>query len=103
MRQTVAPIIIFLVLGLFTCAIAAWLYIRTINKGAKAMKQFEVGKTYSTRSICDYDCIFSVTIHKRTDKTVTTERGRHKVYVSGDGSEYIMPWGKYSMCPVFVA
>ena len=67
------------------------------------MNKFEVGKQYSTRSICDYDCIFSITVLKRTAKTITTERGRTKVHVSGDGSEYVMPWGKYSMCPVFVA
>ena len=40
--------------------------------------RFEVGKTYSTRSIGDHNCIYSVTIAKRTEKTVTTTEG--KVY-----------------------
>ena len=35
--------------------------------------QFQVGRTYATRSICDYDCIFSFTILARTAKTVTTQ------------------------------
>jgi hypothetical protein len=32
---------------------------------------FNVGQTYSTRSICDHECIHSVTIVARTAKTVT--------------------------------
>ena len=35
--------------------------------------QFQVGRTYATRSICDYDCILSFTILARTAKTVTTQ------------------------------
>ena len=30
------------------------------------MAQFQVGKTYATRSACDHDCIFSFTILART-------------------------------------
>jgi hypothetical protein len=64
------------------------------------VKAFEIGKTYETRSICDYDCIYSFTILARTAKTVTVEvhgktvkRGI-KVW---DGVEYFKPFGSYSM------
>jgi hypothetical protein len=42
------------------------------------MTKFEVGRTYSTRSVCDHNCIFSYTVTRRTDKTVwlTTKRGQ---------------------------
>ena len=41
------------------------------------MNQFQIGRTYNTRSICDHDCIFSFTILSRTAKTVTTQiRGK---------------------------
>jgi hypothetical protein len=66
------------------------------------MTQFQVGKTYSTRSVCDHECIFSVTVTKRTAKTITTERGVHRVAI-WDGIEQAKPWGNYSMCPVIQA
>jgi hypothetical protein len=69
-------------------------------------KQFEVGKTYYTRSIADYDTIFSFEILGRTAKTVTTtvygkivNRGI-RVY---DGREQFKPFGTYSMCAVISA
>jgi hypothetical protein len=64
------------------------------------MNTFQIGKTYTTRSVCDHDCIISVTIAKRTAKTVTTNKGevfRTKEY---DGAEFIKPWGSYSMSPI---
>lgn len=70
------------------------------------MQQFQVGKTYSTRSICDHDCIIAVTIEKRTAKTVTaTVRGESKTFrvAEYDGAETIKPWGSYSMCPIIRA
>lgn len=67
---------------------------------------FEVGRTYQTRSICNHDCIFTITVTKRTAKTVIVEkRGeltRCKIHVI-DGKEVIFPFGQYSMCPVFHA
>lgn len=48
------------------------------------MKKFAAGKTYTTRSICDHDCVISVTIEKRTAKTVTaTVRGEFEM-IYGD-------------------
>lgn len=35
------------------------------------MKKFEVGKTYYSRSICDNECIFTIKVVKRTEKSVT--------------------------------
>jgi hypothetical protein len=67
--------------------------------------RFEVGKTYSTRSIGDHNCIIRVTIAKRTAKTVTTTEGktfRVSAYYR-DGHEMIRPWGNHSMCPSITA
>lgn len=64
---------------------------------------FEAGKTYQTRSVCDHDCIISVTIDKRTSKTVTAKvRGEVKTFRVAvyDGAEFIKPWGSYSMAPI---
>lgn len=69
------------------------------------MKKFEPGKTYFTRSICDYDCIFKETIISRTEKTVKTASGK-TLRVStkyNDDHEQIWPEGKYSMAPVIGA
>jgi len=70
------------------------------------MAQFEVGKTYATRSICDYDCIFSFIILSRTAKTVTVNV-HGKVVRRGlqieDGIEEFKPFGTYSMCAVIRA
>ena len=57
---------------------------------------FEVGRTYSTRSICDYDCVHSFTILARTAKSVTVDvhgkTVRRGVRVS-DGVEQFKPFG----------
>lgn len=65
--------------------------------------QFQVGRTYSTRSICDYDCIHSFTILARTAKQVTINvhgkivRRGLSVY---EGNEQFQPFGNYSMCAI---
>ena len=67
------------------------------------MDQFEVGKTYTTRSFCDYECIIAVTIAKRTAKTVTTTEGKtFRPYLYED-IEVLRPWGSYSMSPIIRA
>jgi hypothetical protein len=69
-------------------------------------KTFKVGQTYSERSICDHNCIFSFTILARTAKSVTvnvhgnTVRRGLSVY---DGIEQFKPFGSYSMCAVIGA
>ena len=72
------------------------------------MKRFEVGNTYKTRSICDYDCIFSWTVLKRTEKTLTLKEDTgeiktRRIAINSEGIETCRPDGKYSMCPVIRA
>ena len=70
------------------------------------MKTFQVGRTYSTRSICDHDTIFSFEVVSRTAKTVTLRQHgkifRRGVYVY-DGAEQCKPYGSYSMCAIISA
>ena len=67
------------------------------------MIKFEAGKTYQTRSIGDADCIIRETIAKRTAKTVTTAGGKTFRVGEYNGSEFIRPWGSYSMAPIIRA
>jgi hypothetical protein len=61
---------------------------------------FTLGKTYTTRSICDHDCIIRVTVAKRTAKTITTDAGKVLRVGEYDGAEFVKPWGSYSMAPI---
>lgn len=67
---------------------------------------FQIGKTYSTRSICDADCEFSFTIHARTAKSVTVDvygkRVRRGLSIDG-GVESFMPFGRHSMAACITA
>ena len=70
------------------------------------IKRFEVGKTYQTRSICNNECIISITVTARTDKTITViERDETKrLRINEKSTEYhkaetVYPWGHYSMAP----
>lgn len=74
------------------------------------MKQFEIGKTYTMRSIGDRDCVWTYTVVKRTAKTITISDGKEtktcrvNVQVSEDrNAETIFPLGRYSMCPTLSA
>lgn len=75
------------------------------------MKKFEIGKTYTTCSIGDTNCIISYTVNARTAQTVTaTDKfGKtSKFRISKKISEYrdaetFLPWGNYSMCPMISA
>lgn len=73
---------------------------------AKEIVKFTVGQTYTTRSACDYDCIFSITIAARTAKTITTTEGR-KYRISKDLTEYYgaesVKEGAWSFAPIFRA
>ena len=65
--------------------------------------EFETGKTYYTRSIGNHNCIFHITVAKRTAKTiVTTEGKRLRIRVWND-NEQVSPMGSYSMSPVISA
>ncbi|RWC28138.1 MAG: hypothetical protein EOS70_27900 [Mesorhizobium sp.] len=67
------------------------------------MTAFEPGKTYKTRSICDSNCWFSITVASRTAKTLKTVEGKTLRIGSYDGAETVKPYGSYSMAPVISA
>jgi hypothetical protein len=74
------------------------------------MVEFKVNGTYSTRSICDHNCIWTFTVLKRTKSTITITDGKkvktcriNKKYSEYNNAETIFPLGKYSMCPVLSA
>ena len=54
------------------------------------MKKFEIGKTYSMRSICDHDCVWTYTVTARTAKTITISDGEkvQKCRIIKAASEY---------------
>jgi hypothetical protein len=72
------------------------------------MKQFEIGKTYTTSSACDSDCVFSWTIVSRTAKSVKLVGDlikspvNKKIYTYGE-SETVFPLGMFSMAPAINA
>lgn len=74
------------------------------------MKKFEVGKSYSMRSACNHNCVWTYTVTERTAQTITISDGKvsKKCRISKDVSEYrnaetVYPLGKYSMCPSLTA
>lgn len=74
------------------------------------MKTFEIGKNYSMRSACDYNCIWTYTVIARTAQTITLSDGKEtkKCRISKQYSEYnkaetVFPLGSYSMCPILTA
>ena len=74
------------------------------------MKKFEIGKTYSMRSIGDHECIWSYTVTERTASTITITDGEKtktcrivKQLSEYRGAETVRPLGNYSMCPLLSA
>lgn len=75
------------------------------------MTRFTPGKTYTVRSIGDYDCIFRFRVEARTDHFVTLRAlgedesaAPIRVKVSPyEGVEKCMPLGRYSMAPCLSA
>lgn len=69
-------------------------------------KKFKIGKKYFMRSACDYDCIWTFKVVKRTKCTITivsdNEQLTRRVSVF-NGGEYCNPFGRYSMAPVLTA
>ena len=76
---------------------------------AKSINFFEVGKSYSMRSACDHECIWTYKVIKRTKSTITlkSDRGevqRCRVKVSEIlGAECCQPLGRFSMSPILRA
>lgn len=74
------------------------------------MKKFEIGKTYSMRSACNHDCVWSYTVTERTAQTVTLSDGKKSIKCrivkqlsEYRGAETVRPLGQYSMCPLLSA
>ena len=72
------------------------------------MNKFKTGQTYSTRSICDHNCIFSGVVINRSARRVTLNVDMQGVVTVGilvdeQGNEYCYPIGRYSMAPIFRA
>lgn len=61
--------------------------------------QFEVGQTYTCRSLLDHDVIIAVTVAKRTPKTITTVDGASYRIALFEGVEFVKPNGAHSMAP----
>lgn len=72
-----------------------------------AAQAFEVGALYSCRSACDYDCVFTYEVVKRTAQRVTLRDSHGRVKTRKvheyEGEETCYPEGTYSMCPVIRA
>lgn len=74
------------------------------------MKRFEIGKTYTMRSACDHNCIWSYTVTGRTAQTITITDGKEvkRCRINKTISEYcnaetVYPFGRYSMAPSLTA
>ena len=64
---------------------------------------FEAGRTYWTRSACDHNAIFQITVERRTAKTIVTTAGKRLRVTTYQGLETVAPMGRYSMSPVISA
>lgn len=70
------------------------------------MTQFETAKTYWARSACDHDCIFSITVLRRTAKTIVVKKGDGEKSLRitvRDCAESVKPHGSYSMAAIISA
>lgn len=74
------------------------------------MVKFEVGKEYFCTSACDHTCTWIFKVISRTQKTVKIQQASNhpeeivsrRIKDDGD-SEYVLPFGSYSMAPVLNA
>jgi hypothetical protein len=65
------------------------------------MNTFQVGATYTGRSICDSECVYRMRVLRRTAKTITVSLNEAapktlRPYLYRD-CETVMPNGRYSM------
>ena len=78
---------------------------------ANSIKVFEVGKSYSMRSACDHDCVWTYKVIKRNKCTITlmSTRGEiitcriNKDFTAWSNAESVSPLGRYSMVPILRA
>ena len=69
--------------------------------------KFKPNTIVESRSVCDSNCIFEISIIKRTEKTVTFidqnfKTRRSKIHTDSEGVEFIMP-ERHSFAPIFRA
>ncbi len=74
------------------------------------MKQFEIGNTYTMKSICNSDCVWTYKVTERTAQTITITDGKEvkkcrisKKFSTYRDAETILPLGNYSMAPMLSA
>lgn len=74
------------------------------------MKTFEIGNTYSMRSACDHNCVWTYEVVARTAQMVTLSDGVetikcriNKKISEWNKAETVFPLGRYSMAPVLSA
>ena len=75
------------------------------------MAKFETGRTYTMRSACDHECVWTYTVKARTAQMITLvdEFGKEiKCRISKQTSSYfnreaVRPLGNYSMAPILLA
>ena len=74
------------------------------------MKKFEIGQTYTMRSICNHEAIWSYTVTARTAQTITLTDGKEtkRCRISKAATQYrdaetVYPLGQYSMAPSLTA
>jgi hypothetical protein len=88
------------VLAGFKCLVT---FVLTITNDMNTIKS---NQTLTSRSICDYNCIFKLEVIERKGKFATVKSMgnvmRTKVLIDSDGNEYLHP-EKYSMSPIFRA
>lgn len=70
------------------------------------MKTIKTNQILTSRSICDYDCIFKLQVIERKGNFATIKRDGNikkvKIRIDIDGNEFLMP-DNYSMAPMFKA
>lgn len=74
------------------------------------MRKFEVGKSYSMRSVCDHECVWTYVVTARTAATVTLSDGKRTLSCRINrqlseyrGAESVRPLGSYSLAPILSA
>jgi len=66
----------------------------------------QAGQKLTARSVCDYECIFTVDVLERKGafaKVAAQGITRRVKVFADDSGEYIFALGRYSMAPVFRA
>ena len=78
-----------------------------VTKPPATALRFHVGETYSCRSACDHNCVWTFVVAGRTAKTVKVmvngEFKTRRIFLSYQGHEAFMPFGTYSMAPMVTA